>query len=162
MRRCTATNNPVHIVLDYAGNMSTSLRNRFDKSIGKGVVELTGGGDASKPSDPTNGTSKDSSAPAKSGGLSFDLEQVAQIQEKAEAFYNAALKIIEKAEPYIKIATDYGEKVWAIIEPYNPQELGTALYGLILVFFGGYVKASHLVHVDYVQLPPLTAFITAL
>lgn len=44
---------------------------------------------------------------------------------------------LEKLQPVIDQVSQNAVKVWTMLQPYHPQDLIPALYGLFLVFFGG-------------------------
>lgn len=107
--------------------MATTLRNRFESNKA-GLKPLDGSETCA---------AEDSGKPAAAVALGLNMDQVVALQAKAEKLYTAVADMMVLAEPYFHMASSYGQQAWMVIEPYHPQELATAAYGLTLVFFGG-------------------------
>eukprot|EP00227_Mantoniella_beaufortii_P013801 CAMPEP_0197581922 /NCGR_PEP_ID=MMETSP1326-20131121/5287_1 /TAXON_ID=1155430 /ORGANISM="Genus nov. species nov., Strain RCC2288" /LENGTH=361 /DNA_ID=CAMNT_0043145901 /DNA_START=35 /DNA_END=1120 /DNA_ORIENTATION=+ len=57
--------------------------------------------------------------------------------DKATPALVMAGSFIDTAEPYFFAAIAYLQHIWAILQPYHPQEFLPAIAGFVLVFFGG-------------------------
>jgi hypothetical protein len=51
--------------------------------------------------------------------------------------FHALAGVMNAAWPYIVVAWERGELLWAALQPYHPLELSSAFLGLFLAFFGG-------------------------
>lgn len=67
----------------------------------------------------------------------FNLEQLKAAQEHVAPVFVAISKIVEVIEPVVDKIVDLVQIIWEKLEPYNPEDLFVAIYGLLLVFFGG-------------------------
>jgi len=59
------------------------------------------------------------------------------IMQKVGPLVDKAGDLCDKASPYVQQGYDKLLDVWERAQPYKPQEWGPALFGLLLVFFGG-------------------------
>lgn len=64
----------------------------------------------------------------------FNLEQVSETVTPVFVFLAS---VLEKVEPIADAIIDTLQSIWNALQPYHPQDLFTAVYGLLLVFFGG-------------------------
>lgn len=89
----------------------------------------------------------------------FNLEQVKRVQESAAPIFVALATVVDVVEPIADKISEAISVVWKALEPYNPEDLFVALYGLLLVFFGGVYmtlvasfEAAHIFGWDRIKL----------
>lgn len=68
---------------------------------------------------------------------SFDNEMLKNMQVQVAPIFQVIGTIIETMRPFIDILTSIANNIWQALQPYHPEDLAFALYGLILVFYGG-------------------------
>ena len=65
-------------------------------------------------------------------------QQLVSMLEKAGPLLLALSQVVDKVEPYIMMVVNFAHSIWAKLQPYHPEELGGALFGCFLAFFGGH------------------------
>lgn len=82
---------------------------------------------------------------------SLNFEQVTALTARAGPFFLFLGNALQHIEPVVRTAQSYGQQLWTALEPYHPEDLCYAVYGLCLVFFGGIfmtlVAALEAVHI---------------
>ena len=69
--------------------------------------------------------------------LNVAQEKVAELVRKLGPLIAALGAALNQLEPYVMQAYRAIMVAWKLIEPYHPEELGGAVFGLFLAFFGG-------------------------
>lgn len=62
---------------------------------------------------------------------------LAQVHDTVSPLFVALATIVGAVEPILDRVSDLVQTVWKALEPYHPEDLFVALYGFLLVFFGG-------------------------
>lgn len=101
----------------------------------------------------------DSAPPAPQTDRAFNLQSVQQLQASAAPIFVTIATVLEKLQPVIQTISAVGESIWTAIEPYHPEDLLLALYGMFLIFFGGVFmtlvasfEAAHIFGWDRIQV----------
>lgn len=73
-------------------------------------------------------------APPTTTDRAFNL---AQVQQSAGPIFVALATVVDVIEPVADKVSGLVQTGWKMLEPYHPEDLFVALYGFLLVFFGG-------------------------
>jgi len=64
--------------------------------------------------------------------------RISEYLQKAAPLIVLLGNYINVAYPYVLNAWNYGLYIWAMLQPYHPEEFGPVIAGLIMAFFGGH------------------------
>lgn len=67
----------------------------------------------------------------------LNFQQISKLSESAGPVFVFLGKALQNLEPIVDNIYHTVQQVWTALEPYNPEDLAFAFYGLALVFFGG-------------------------
>lgn len=77
------------------------------------------------------------SAAQSSSDRALNLDSLRQLQESAAPLFVYLATFLEEVTPVIDFVKTNGQQLWTALQPYHPEDLFPAIYGLFLVFFGG-------------------------
>lgn len=100
------------------------------------------------------------------GNRDINLQNLTQLSEKAGPVFRVIGGVLEQIEPFLEAVSVVVRQIWKVIEPYHPEDLLTAVYGLALVFFGGVFmtlvasfEAAHLFGWDKIRVSTKALYI---
>lgn len=64
-------------------------------------------------------------------------QKLEAVLTQAQPYIAKAVAVIDTVAPYVEQAVEKGQQLWKQLEPYHPEELLPALFGVALMFFGG-------------------------
>lgn len=109
--------------------------------------------------DSISSASRRSRPPEETTDRAFNLEQLRLAQEQVAPVFVLLANVVAVVEPIADKIAELFTAVWHALEPYNPEDLFVAVYGLFLVFFGGVYmtlvasfEAAHLFGWDRIKL----------
>mmetsp|Transcript_4448 Transcript_4448/g.7212 ORF Transcript_4448/g.7212 Transcript_4448/m.7212 type:complete len:340 (+) Transcript_4448:88-1107(+) len=76
--------------------------------------------------------------PASSGPITKSQQSIVDILKKLGPLLITLGKIVDVIEPYFEKTFDFFHGIWVKLEPYHPEELIEAVFGIFLAFFGGH------------------------
>lgn len=76
-------------------------------------------------------------AEPKTTDRALNLQQLKNVQQQVAPIFVALASFVEVVEPVADKVSDLIRAAWSALQPYHPEDLFVAVYGLVLVFFGG-------------------------